>query len=48
MYNTSHGGPDLFCETQLIVVGNVLEMASKARGKDPISNNFFFDLVQIT
>ena len=33
---------------QLIVVGNVLEMASKARGKDPISNNFFFDLVQIT
>ena len=27
---------------QLIVVENVLEMASKARGNDPISINFFF------
>ena len=37
-----------FCEVQLIIVGNVLQMCSKARGNDPISKQLFFDILKIS
>ena len=41
MYNTTHPHPDPFCEVQLTLTQNGVEMGSKARVNHPISKQVF-------